>query len=83
VRFAVTTDGREYVHVEPDGSARELSEDERAYLREEFNPMDGARPYVKSRYHQLTPDRNIRGFLLRSKLPAGLAVAAAPDQTST
>lgn len=58
-----------YVYVEDDGSARELDEKERQYLRTPFNPTDGARPYVKSRYGERTPDGKLHGYLHRSQLP--------------
>ena len=63
-----------YVYVEEDGSARDLTPDEAAYLGETFHPNDGGRPYIKDRYKALTPDRSISGFLPRHKLPARVAV---------
>ena len=39
-----------YVHVNGDGTARELHPNERQYLESEFRPGDGAAPYVKSSY---------------------------------
>jgi hypothetical protein len=38
----------DYVHVEEDGSARELEPDELEYLATAFDGADGARPYIKS-----------------------------------
>jgi len=38
-----------YVHVEADGSARELHPSERRYLETEFKGGDGAAPYIKAR----------------------------------
>lgn len=67
-----------YVHVEDDGSARELSDDEKAYLSELFHPNDGGRPYIKNRYEDRAPDGRIGGFLLRRSLPAAMTVKAAP-----
>ena len=57
-----------YVYIQEDGSSRELDSEERAYLEEAFHPNDGGRPYVKTRYSQLTPDGKMEGFLKRSKL---------------
>jgi hypothetical protein len=37
------------VYVNEDGSVRELTEAEKKYVDTEFSPLDGARPYVKSR----------------------------------
>ena len=43
-----------------DGSARELTEaQKKKYAETEFLPLDGRRPYIKSRYEQ----RNVRGKL--------------------
>jgi hypothetical protein len=39
-----------FVKVEPDGSARELEANERAFLEEEFLPFDGGRPWIKDTY---------------------------------
>ena len=52
-------EGFEYVSVEDDGTVRELSREEQGYLKEEFHPNDGARPYIKSRYNSKTPDGKI------------------------
>ncbi|GGW61059.1 hypothetical protein DFQ11_102599 [Winogradskyella epiphytica] len=57
-----------YVYVENDGTVRELNKDEIEYLQTEFEPTDGARPYVKNSYNQLTPNKKILGFLHRSKV---------------
>ena len=66
-----------YVYVEDDGTARELTPDQIEYLNTEFNPMDGNRPYIKSRYRQRTPDGKLKGFLLRRKLPRRIRVRSA------
>ena len=44
-----------FVYVEEDGSARELSAEERDYLNTEFQGADGGRPYIKCWYRELTP----------------------------
>jgi len=61
--------GFEFVYVEEDGSVRELSNDEMKYLETKFHPNDGARPYIKYRYKQLTPDNKICGFIRRNRVP--------------
>ena len=61
--------GFEYVHVELDGTVRELDEEEKEYLKTEFHPADGARPYIKSRYKALTPDGKMWGYLERRRVP--------------
>lgn len=64
----------EYVYVENDGTVRELDQEEIDYLQTEFAPTDGNRPYVKSSFEQLTPDKKILGFLLRSKVPKNIEI---------
>ena len=64
----------EFVYVENDGTVRELDNDEIDYLKMEFVSTDGARPYIKSTYEQLTPDNKRLGFLHRSKVPNGIEI---------
>ncbi len=59
----------EYVRVNIDGSVRELTASEASYLSAYFHPNDGARPYIKDSYEELTPDGRIDGFLLRILVP--------------
>ncbi len=63
-----------FVYVEDDGSAREITADEAEYLATRFDAEDGNRPYIKHGYDSLTPDRRLRGYLERRKLPPGVAV---------
>ena len=70
----IKKEGFEYVYVENDGTVRELDIEEIGYLQTEFEPTDGARPYVKSSYEQLTPDNKIMGFLHRSKVPENIEI---------
>ena len=64
----------EFVYVENDGTVRELDNEEIEYLQTKFEPTDGARPYVKSSYNQLTPDNKINGFLERCKVPNDIQI---------
>mgnify|MGYP003605366693 CR=1 FL=1 len=59
----------DYAYVNIDGTVRELTNDEKEYLKEIFHPNDGGRPYIKSSYEQLTPDHKISGFIKIDKLP--------------
>lgn len=61
--------GFPYVYVENEGTVRELDEEEQEYLNEKFHPNDGARPYIKSHYDQLTPDGKLHGYLPRRRVP--------------
>ena len=64
----------EYVYVEKDGTVRELDNEEIQYLQTDFKLGDGARPYIKSNYEQLAPDKKISGFLHRSKVPENFEI---------
>lgn len=66
--------GFEYVHVNEDGTVSELDEENIEYLKTEFSPTDGARPYIKSYYSQLTPDKKIYGFILRNRVPKRIEI---------
>ena len=66
--------GFKYVYVEDSGRVRELNADEQNYLKEEFHPGDGNRPYIKLRYSELTPDGKLSGFILRHRVPATIEI---------
>ena len=68
-----------YVYVEDDGSARELTPDEKDYLATEFLPGDSGRPYIKGYYRQRTPNGHLAGFMARSDLPSRIVVRPAPS----
>jgi len=70
-------EAKDYVHIEADGSARELDERERRYIEQRFHYANGDRPYVKQTYEQRTPDDRIWGYLHRFALPEGMSVAPA------
>ena len=69
-----------YVHVNADGSARELHASERRYLETEFSGGDGAAPYVKSSYLERNGWGELTGYLAREDLPAGMPVEGAPAE---
>ncbi|WP_025665376.1 hypothetical protein [Aquimarina megaterium] len=64
----------EFVYVENNGTVRELDTEEIEYLQTEFQPGDGARPYIKSSYSQRTPDNKISGFILRNEVPENIEI---------
>ena len=66
--------GLEYVYVNEDGTVSELDEEDIEYLKTEFSPADGARPYIKSRYSKLTPDKKISGFIMRNRVPKRIEI---------
>ena len=70
-----------YVFVEDDGSVRELHSEERKYLETPFSPFDGGRPYIKEDYESRDGWKSIKGFCLRAKIPDGMHIAGAPDDS--
>ncbi|WP_188464100.1 hypothetical protein [Bizionia arctica] len=66
--------GFEYVYVNEDGTVSELDEEDIEYLETEFSPADGARPYIKSRYNELTPDKKKSGFIMRNRVPKRIEI---------
>lgn len=66
--------GFEYVHVDEDGTVRELYKDEIEYLKDELHPNDSSRPYIKASYKQLTPDNKIWGFIRRRRVPKNIVI---------
>lgn len=75
--------GFEYVHVNEDGTVRELDNEEEDYLNEEFDPADGARPYIKSRYSELTPDKKIWGYIERRRVPRRIKIRTLETQNTS
>jgi hypothetical protein len=63
-----------FVYVKDDGSVRELTDDEKVYLRVRFSGGDGARPYIKTSYDMLTSDGKLRGYLYREMVPDGVRI---------
>jgi hypothetical protein len=72
-----------YIYVNADGTARELHASERQYLETEFRPGDGAAPYIKGSYSTRNGWGELRGYLMRSKLPYGVQIHDAPAEDPT
>lgn len=66
--------GFKFVYVNQDGSARELSPAEQAYLSEEFSGGDSGRPYIKSGYKSCDGWGSISGFIERRHVPARIKI---------
>jgi len=65
-----------FVMVEDDGSARELTAQERDVLNHvDYSLGDGAIPYIKESYDSRKLDGRIGGYLERRKLPRKVASA--------
>jgi hypothetical protein len=64
---AMPNAGDALVYVNEDGSVRELTDAEKTYVETEFSPLDGARPYVKSRYFDRTA-WGLQGYLPRTQV---------------
>jgi hypothetical protein len=63
-----------FVYVNQDGSARELSPAEQAYLAEKFVGGDSGRPYIKSSYKCIDGWGSQSGFIDARMLPAGTSI---------
>ena len=70
-----------YVHVNHDGSVRELSPDEKAFLETPFLPGDGGRPAIKSSYESKNGWKSIMGFCKREFIPAHLEIQPYEEKT--
>jgi hypothetical protein len=66
--------GFRFVYINQDGSAREVSPEERDYLSQEFHGSDGGRPYIKSSYESRDGWGSRSGFLERRRVPARLEI---------
>jgi hypothetical protein len=76
--------GFDFVYVNQDGSARELSPDERVYLSTEFMGADGGRPYIKDRYESRDGWGSLSGFISRRLVPSRIPIEAVnPEYDST
>ncbi len=69
---AVPKPSEALIWINSDGTARELTDDQKRYVDTEFSPFDGARPYIKSHYSQRTKLGDIKGFLHRKEVPNGV-----------
>lgn len=67
-------DGFKYVHVDYDGSVRELYPEEVEHLSQKYDGADGSRPYIKNSYEQKTPDGKISGYILRRRVPKDMTI---------
>jgi len=67
-------EGFKYVHIDHDGSVRELYPDESEYLNQKYHGADGGRPYIKYNYDQKTPDGKISGFIPRRRVPKDIPI---------
>jgi len=66
--------GFRFVHVNQDGSVRELSPSECAYLSTEFSGADGGRPYIKTRYESRDGWGSLSGFIERRRVPSRIVI---------
>ncbi len=73
-RLRPKENGFEFVYVEKNGNVRELKNEEKEYLKEEFHPNDCGRPYIKTSYKDLTPDGKISGFIYRIRVPKNITI---------
>jgi hypothetical protein len=65
----------DYVYVDDNGNARELSAQEREYVTTALFPNEDADEYIKPHYESLTRDGRLRGYLRRRQLPRQIPIA--------
>ena len=65
-----------FVYVNQDGSVRELSPNEQAYLSTEFQGGDSGRPYIKANYKSADGWGSQSGFIERRRVPKHIEMAA-------
>lgn len=66
--------GFKYVYVNQDGSVREVSPGEQAYLSEDFPGWDSSRPYIKTSYESSDGWGSQSGFIERRRVPSRLPI---------
>ena len=66
--------GFKFVYVNQDGSVRELSPGEQAYLSEQFSGGDSGRPYIKSSYKSSDGWGSQSGFIVRRRVPSRITI---------
>jgi len=68
--------GFEYVSVESQGVVRELDHEEYEDLKQGLmlHPADGNSPYTKSRYLELTTDKQMKGYIRRRSVPRKIRI---------
>jgi hypothetical protein len=64
--------GFKFVYVNQDGSVRELSPGEQAYLSEQFSGSDSGRPYIKGKYKSSDGWGSQSGLIERRQVPADI-----------
>jgi len=67
----------DYVYVDDDGNARELTASEEEYVTTALFPNEDAEQYIKPHYESLTHDGRLRGYLRRRQLPRQTPIAPA------
>ena len=67
-----------FVHVNDDGTVRELHPNERHYLETPFHPFDGERPYIKQSFDAKDGWGKLGGFCSRSSIPQAGDIQEAP-----
>jgi hypothetical protein len=65
------------VFIEYDGTAYELTDEDKTYVDTEFLPADSGRPYIKDDYDERNGWGLLNGYLPRTELPKGMPVRPA------
>lgn len=69
----------DYVYIDDNGNARELTSDEEEYVTTAIFPDNDADRYIKSRYETLTSDGRFSGYLRRRQLPSEIPIGPSPE----
>ncbi len=64
----------EFIYINNDGSARELTILEKLYLRTKYHGADGDRPYIKLKYSDKNGRGNLCGFCSRKIIPESIKI---------
>jgi hypothetical protein len=68
------------IYVEYDGTAYELTDDDKIYVDTEFAGADSGRPYIKDEYDERNGWGLLNGYLPRSELPEDVPVRPASER---
>lgn len=71
----------DYVYIEDNGNARELSADEEEYVTTAIFPDHDADRYIKSQYESFTSDGRFSGYLRRRQLPPEIPIGRSPGNS--
>lgn len=66
--------GFRFVHMNQDGTVRELSRVEQAIFGQSYRPGDGAAPFIKARHDERNGWGSLSGFIDRKHVPTAMSI---------